>query len=218
MTTSSTLHRLIVDTDSYAGNFERQSIAYATGLVGDCGVGQGEALTASEEVSSETLKWWGKHGQQVADDHGCMRPAKIHPTPGFFNHGMGVSFPLTDEGRAAALVSYKEVVEKYESDQIKRLDLVEIGKHGWTVEAVERERASRQKKIDDANAMTAPNEYPSYQSVAIQVDQVPPPQVIKEFEERMTAYLTSKGVKVLDFALETEAIQVQVTRSPIVRA
>ncbi|KKK83825.1 hypothetical protein LCGC14_2789530, partial [marine sediment metagenome] len=29
----------IIDTDSYAGNFEREMCAYITGRVGECGVG-----------------------------------------------------------------------------------------------------------------------------------------------------------------------------------
>ena len=39
----------VVDTDTYAGNFEREMCAFMTGITGACGVGKEEVLI--EEVS-----------------------------------------------------------------------------------------------------------------------------------------------------------------------
>jgi len=36
-------HSFIIDTNEYAGNFEREMCAYCTGQIGDCGVGEEEA-------------------------------------------------------------------------------------------------------------------------------------------------------------------------------
>lgn len=74
----------IIDTDSYAGNFERELCAYITGHIGDCGVGEVNAARFKDEV--------GEPFENVtveADDHGCCRPVTICPTPGWFNDGMG---------------------------------------------------------------------------------------------------------------------------------
>jgi hypothetical protein len=116
---------------------------------------------------------------------------------------MGGSFPKTEEGRVDGLADYKIEVEKYHSKNIDRLAHVEIGKNGWTEEAVKREHDRYQDEIDKANALTIPNEWPSYQSVAVQVDQEPPAEVIKSFQERMAAYLVSKNIKVLGFFVES---------------
>jgi hypothetical protein len=90
---SSSVYRLIVDTDSYAGNFERQSVAFVTGQVGECGVGRGEAKVASEELSREIAQWWRDHAEHVTDDNGCHRPAMIVPTPGFSITAWAEAFP-----------------------------------------------------------------------------------------------------------------------------
>lgn len=70
---------LLVHTDSYAGNFERELCAYMTGVVGECGVGDDEA-----EIFREDMEELGKDPDmfedrlsQEADDHGTCRPASI---------------------------------------------------------------------------------------------------------------------------------------------
>lgn len=212
-----TICRLVVDTDHYAGNFERQSIAYATGLTGECGVGSDLAELAQAEMSSAALEWWEDHGLSLPDEHGCHRPATIWPTPGFFNHGHGGHFPSTDEGRAQALVHFKEASVAYDQKQIDNLAHVKIGRGGWTQEGVDRERASREERIREVMAMTKVNEYPAFQSVAIEVAELPPPEIIEEFQKRMIDYLTRKNITVLDCAIETEIVKREVMRSTLPR-
>lgn len=81
---------LIVETNSYAGNFERELTAWSTGVVGECGVGNDEA--------TEFLEAAAAMGYTVSDDDGlsflpfddlmelrinvgnsalCMRPCSI---------------------------------------------------------------------------------------------------------------------------------------------
>ena len=72
----------VVDTDHYAGNFERPMTAYVTGCVGECGVGQKEAEMFMDAVPSSLGKRIDDIIESVPDDHGCCRPASIYPTPG----------------------------------------------------------------------------------------------------------------------------------------
>ena len=68
----------IIDTDSYAGNFERDMCAFLTGHTGDCGVGQDlvdpDADYSLFNEDEEIIV-------QVPDDHGTMRPTSMYPTP-----------------------------------------------------------------------------------------------------------------------------------------
>lgn len=78
---------LCVDTDRYAGNFERQLVAYCTGHYGDCGVGREEAKEFHDEVEGYPFEGFVV---PIADEHGCDRPASIWSTPGWRNNGYGV--------------------------------------------------------------------------------------------------------------------------------
>lgn len=67
----------IVDTDQYAGNFEREMTAYCTGVVGQCGVGE-EAKELFMQDYSEDFSWeMCEKMEQRADDNGCLRPSSI---------------------------------------------------------------------------------------------------------------------------------------------
>lgn len=61
---------LIIKTDSYAGNFERELCAWLTGTIGECGVGK-ELVEPDIEAMFENLMY------QVTDDHGYYRPVSI---------------------------------------------------------------------------------------------------------------------------------------------
>jgi hypothetical protein len=62
----------IVDTDQYAGNFEREMTAFLTGRIGDCEVG--EELIEELPISFDNVL-------DVADDHGCYRPTSCWQSP-----------------------------------------------------------------------------------------------------------------------------------------
>lgn len=81
---------LVIDTDSYAGNFEREMVAFMTGIVGDCGQGKEEAAAFEKEfpdLDFEDLV------AQEPDEHGCWRPASIWNSPYYWNDGMGGHYP-----------------------------------------------------------------------------------------------------------------------------
>lgn len=68
----------IIDTDKYAGNFEREMCAYMTGQVGDCGVGEDIAEDFEDQFPSEYKKFEAII-LKVPDDSGCFRPVQIEP-------------------------------------------------------------------------------------------------------------------------------------------
>lgn len=75
----------VIDTNQYAGNFERQLCAYLTGCVGECEVGAEYGATLPlplKEAFSEIVDY-------VSDEHGCARPATVWTTPGLYNDGLG---------------------------------------------------------------------------------------------------------------------------------
>lgn len=81
----------VIDTKTYAGNFERQLCAYCTGITGDCGVGWADQEDFLEEFSHKS-----DEGSSFAtilhlrpDEYGCRRPCKIWTTPGWSSNGMG---------------------------------------------------------------------------------------------------------------------------------
>ncbi len=90
---------VVIDTCQYAGNFEREMVAYITGQFGECGVGDGVADEERENIRN--LDWFDDHTVQVADDNGCERPASIWPSPGRFNDGYGGHHDDTPEARKA---------------------------------------------------------------------------------------------------------------------
>lgn len=89
---------VVIDTDSYSGNFEREMCAFMTGRFGECGVGQGIADESLEDLKHAF--WFEEHVTDETDDRGCARPASIWPSPGRFNDGYGSHFDDTAEVRA----------------------------------------------------------------------------------------------------------------------
>ena len=76
----------IIDTDAYAGNFEREMTAYMTGEVGECCVGHEGAAQFEEDVhsSDETCGWapyFEENIMQEPDEHGCHRPCSLWSSP-----------------------------------------------------------------------------------------------------------------------------------------
>lgn len=65
---------VVIYTNKYAGNFERQLCAYITGTIGYCEVGKEYAKIYDEECPSDPF---GDFIDLVGDDHGCFRPVSI---------------------------------------------------------------------------------------------------------------------------------------------
>lgn len=89
--------QLIIDTESYAGNFERAMGAFMTGEVGECSlVGETEQAMFRTCVRGEPFK-----NAIVEDKDGQLY--QIVPTPGWFNNGFGAIFKDGQEAEAQAV-------------------------------------------------------------------------------------------------------------------
>ncbi len=89
----------VVDTEQYAGNFEREMTAYMTGHVGDCEVGSSESEQFSKDTATEAIAD-GNLVINKPDDRGCYRPCVLVETPGWFNDGLGGCYRLQDQLQA----------------------------------------------------------------------------------------------------------------------
>ncbi len=76
-----TKYVFIIDTDQYAGNFERPMCAYLTGTIGECEVGEEEAKKFKEKFGEEKQEEIEDLIERRPDDHGCSRPTTIWLTP-----------------------------------------------------------------------------------------------------------------------------------------
>lgn len=78
----------IIDTDTYAGNFERELTAWCTGHIGECCVGKGYADSFREECPA-MVDAFDDLIIHLPDEYQCYRPTTIYPTPGWSNDGNG---------------------------------------------------------------------------------------------------------------------------------
>ena len=88
----------VIDTDTYAGNFERELCAYMTGQIGECEAGKEQAQIAEKEIPLVVAQLEDLV-EQVPDEHGCYRPVSIFPNPRYGNDGYGNHALLTDKNR-----------------------------------------------------------------------------------------------------------------------
>ena len=74
----------VIDTDKYAGNFERETCAYVTGQLGECEVGEDEADLFEQAVSlgviDANLEKEIENKILQVDDEGIFRPVEVWST------------------------------------------------------------------------------------------------------------------------------------------
>jgi hypothetical protein len=73
---------LVIETDKYAGNFERELCAYVTSAVGECGVGDEARKVCIKELGQEQAEELSELTMQISDDRGCYRPTSIWQATG----------------------------------------------------------------------------------------------------------------------------------------
>lgn len=168
----------IIDTEQYAGGFERPLCAYVTGQIGECGVGQDMAEIAQRELPEDARAWFEECVRHEPDDNGCSRPVEIVPTPGWFNSGPGCHFR---DGTDLAVVraANLEAVRASEKSTLRAYEK-------WVAEG----DATQQAGLNAVRERIARAErgefdrYPAYLSVGILLDEEPPPQIADLMRER----------------------------------
>jgi hypothetical protein len=169
-----------VDTDSYAGNFERELCAYMTGIVGECGVGEeGQKLYEADghEPLEDLVDAW------VPDDHGCHRPAAIQPTPGWFNSGMTGPYRASDYNEADVVRAHNEAVEDYAKNTCEKV---------YADKAHGKKEAERFRKEHTIKKFTKKDMHPAYNSVGIFLTREPTEGEIEFLKARAHKYLTER--------------------------
>jgi len=118
-------YAFVIDTNSYAGNFEREMTAYLTGVVGECGVG--------EELIEKLPIDFEDNVQQVADEHGCYRPTTCWMEPkAKQNNSVAIFFykkPTTEE-----IEFMKERVKDFDHVHKTRGRMAEFSKNDPVIE------------------------------------------------------------------------------------
>lgn len=170
----------VIDTDSYAGNFERQMCAYVTGQLGECEVGEENTELAKREIP-EIVSRLEDMVELVPDEHGCSRPVDIFPTPGWFNNGVGGHF--RDGQEKEALAHYKKETKRYNNEAPKQYAENLRGKV----------RKEYQQKTKEAMALTEVEKYPAYFSVAIYFNTIPDKDIIEVMKKRART-IAARGV------------------------
>lgn len=121
----------VIDTDKYAGNFEREMCAFVTGHIGECGIGQEsqKLFFKKFEIEDSEQGPFFEKVLDVPDDHGCHRPVSIWPTKGRVNTGMGNCYDEDSEEAKKAKRTYSvyESVGIFFSEQPSK-ELIEIMK------------------------------------------------------------------------------------------
>lgn len=188
-----TKYIFIIDTDSYAGNFERDMCAYLTGVVGDCGVGEEykelyfeDTGEGEESIFSEYLEF------RADDEHGCHRPTSIWKTKGWLSVGGNDKAVLKkDWNQAEADAAWQESQAGIYRGYLKQVENVVIGVAGWTKESKAKAIARHQKDIERCLKSKSPKLEP-YNSVAIFFEKKPTEEMVKLMKERALKFSETK--------------------------
>lgn len=192
MKTTSNKYGIIIDTEEYSGNFERELCAFLTGHVGDCRVG--DEFEHKNPLFDSVIS--------VPDENGCYRPCEIYPTEGWFNNGVGKHFKNGSEGSdEQALEHYKQHIFDYKTKNIENVERTKQrlisgeNVHGWTIEACDREIQRYEKERSESQARTEVTKYPSYQSVIIYLSKPATQDQIDYIKEKITGFQDSMRAK-----------------------
>lgn len=172
---------MVIHTNLYAGNFEREMAAFITGEIGDCGVGR-EDVHDKYNYDYSMFEGIIEH---IPDDHGVTRPVTIYPNPYYKNNGLGFHYRVDDpDGCKKAVEAYKEYVRNdqqswidnytraikgYEEEGEESKEYKEYKRAGWDIDSLRNEVKVREQKIEDVKDMTVDDfeGYDAYNSVAI---------------------------------------------------
>lgn len=207
---------VVIDTDQYAGNFEREMCAFITGMFGECGVGDKTAAIAQKQLPKFARGWFEKHVSSEPDDHGTHRPVSIWPTPGWFNAGHGTTWKDGHDPEEVRVKYEKSIRDYYEpliENNRSRIDeAVPEGCVTWG-----KQIELWQKTIADSVAR-GPGHFAAYQSVIIFIDKKPTGQIWEVIRKRAKAWRVDKDYKVQPTVTGFRLIkfELKVTEMPII--
>lgn len=101
---------LVIKTDSYAGNFERELCAHVTGHIGECEVG-------NKFVEKDITNMFMDYIVSLADDHGCYRPVEIYDDNDGYN-SLVIYFSVEPTPEQINII--KQRVETFNENYLKK--------------------------------------------------------------------------------------------------
>lgn len=188
----------VIDTDDYAGNFEREMCAYITGCTGECGVGSEFSELVRKEIAKDILEKFDEYIANVPDEHGCNRPVTIWSSTNWWSDGIGNHWRKDDtdkeKHRAAYAKSYANIYNGYMKNPLAAIESLKKGipYSNWTIEAAEKEIKNNQKIIDKAKKIKKLKHYAAYNSVGIWFQKKPTAPLIKLMKERANKFAQAK--------------------------
>lgn len=184
----------VVDTTSYAGNFEREMCAAMTGRTGECEVGE-EIAEAFDERFPNEADLFGDIIGSMADDRGTRRPVTIYPTPGLYNDGMGGEYTDNDDPQMVRDRYIKSVEDYYQRliDQAEKATAEGRGDWGPSIRSYKTNIASAKEN--------GPRKCPAYHSVGIWFAKEPSTEIIAFMKERAEEYAREKSITITGYRL-----------------
>ena len=196
---------LIIHTNKYAGNFERQMCAYITGAVGDCGAGRKEAAIARDELTSEQIDDFDGIVTNRRDDHGRERPSQIAINANWFNDGHGNHYRIDDDDIDKQLKARFESIERYKLGIINNMESIiarlNVGEaaQDWTLDKANFEIVSLRNEIEEARQATVILRFKAYYSVGINFEELPSTNMIALIKERAHKYAALNDITIEEF-------------------
>lgn len=168
---------------------------------------------AFEETSETYQQWWQQHAILQRDDDDTLCYAHLWPTQGFFNNGFGQEYEDTPENEQIALTSFITSKVRLKQKELEHLIAMKTLPKDWDQKTKDDAVAYLEQEILQTQQMTSVPKYPSYQSVCIHTDAIPPVDILEQFKDRMVEFLEGQGVKVTSFEFEEEEIQMKVKKT-----
>lgn len=159
---------LVIDTDSYSGNFNRELIAYTTG--------NGLSDDALGEIPDELIDEIDSKMNTGGGDFESM-----FPTPGWFNNGVGGEFRDGEDEKAKR---HHDEYYKYKAKQIPEM----CNAWSWPKESIDRELKSVTDQIGKLNKCAA------FLSVGIYFTEMISDDLCDFIIYRAKEYLGMKGI------------------------
>lgn len=194
----------VIDTEQYAGNFERQLAAWCTGQVGQCGVGEEEAAEFKATHPAEYLEFSDVVAQFDDDDDGVLRPVCLIATRGWLNNGLGYNYKDDPAEHPKALQAYIQSALAYDQPHLEAIEKrLATGdeSHGWTRKSLEKEKARLQAKMAKLDSLTEPLRFPAYLSVGIGFQARPTAAQLSLMSVRAATYAALNKITITGFRL-----------------
>lgn len=114
MEISDKIYIFVVDTDEYAGSFERDLCTYCTGIVPQYAADYFEDIAV--QFKKEYPEWVDYFDKKIAEivleEEREAVPASIFPTPGYFNDGLGHVYKESEKGSDYIIENYNKIFNK----------------------------------------------------------------------------------------------------------